>query len=102
MKVEVLKHLTFEALTMSPRLRLVEYRGRDVVRTIFDALASDAGYMLLPDDWRTKYLALSGDDVSSRKRVVCDFVAAMTDRYAVEFYARLTSIDSELSFFKPF
>ncbi|HEX7908279.1 MAG TPA: dNTP triphosphohydrolase [Paraburkholderia sp.] len=102
LKIEVLKHLTFEALTMSPRLRLVEYRGRDVVRTIFEALAGDGGYMLLPDDWRTKYLSVPVEDESSRKRVVCDFVAGMTDRYAVEFYARLTSIDSELSFFKPF
>ncbi|MGF6664092.1 dGTPase [Paraburkholderia atlantica] len=100
LKIEALKHLTFEALTMSPRLRLVEYRGRDLVRSIFMALSADSGYMLLPDDWRQRYLAL--DDDCRRKRLVCDFVAGMTDRYAVEFYARLTSVDSELSFFKPF
>jgi dGTPase len=102
LKIEALKHLTFEALTMSPRLRLVEYRGRDIVRSIFEALADEdrAGYMLLPDDWRAIYLQL--DDESARKRLICDFVAGMTDRYAVEFYGRLTSVDSELSFFKPF
>jgi dGTPase len=102
LKIEALKHLTFEALTMSPRLRLVEYRGRDIVKAIFLALTNEerAGHMLLPDDWRERYVRL--DDDAERKRLVCDFVAGMTDRYAVEFYGRLTSVDSQLSFFKPF
>lgn len=101
-KIEVLKHLTFEALTMSPRLRLVEYRGRDIVKAIFDALTSEerSGHMLLPDDWRDQFTALTHE--GERKRLVCDFIAGMTDRYAVEFYGRLTSVDNQLSFFKPF
>lgn len=101
-KIETLKHLTFEALTMSPRMRLVEYRGRDIVRNIFDALTSEdrAGHLLLPDDWRNAYF--SAGDKPGQMRVICDFVAGMTDRYAMEFFARLTSSTTEYSFFKPY
>lgn len=102
LKIETLKHLTFEALTMSPRMRLVEYRGRDIVKTIFEALASEerAGHLLLPDDWRDAYF--SAGDKPGKMRVICDFVAGMTDRYAMEFFARLTSSDNGHSFFKPY
>lgn len=102
LKIEALKHLAYEALIMSPRLKLVEYRGRDIVRGIFDAIDSQdrAGHLLLPDDWREEYLSLEADELA-RKRLICDFVAGMTDRYAVEFFARLTSVDNGLSFFKP-
>jgi dGTPase len=36
---------------------------------------------------------------AERKRLICDFIAGMTDRYAVEFYARLK--ESGASIFKP-
>ncbi|MFM0335632.1 dGTP triphosphohydrolase [Paraburkholderia fungorum] len=99
-KLETLKHLTFEALTMSPRLRLVEFRGRDIITSIFQALTGAGGHMLLPDDWRDRYFVLSSDP--ERKRLVCDFMAGMTDRYAVEFFSRLNSAGNHLSIFKPF
>ncbi|WP_167814718.1 dGTP triphosphohydrolase [Ralstonia pseudosolanacearum] len=101
-KIEALKHLAFETQIMSPRLKLVEYRGRDIVKGIFQAIDSEerGGHLLLPDEWRETYLSLKDDKVA-RKRLICDFVAGMTDRYAVEFYSRLSSVDSGLSFFKP-
>jgi dGTPase len=98
-KIEVLKHFTFEAMIMSPRLKIVEYRGREIVESIFNALTEDDGYLLLPDDCRAIYEAL--DDEAERKRLVCDFIAGMTDRYAIEFYGRLKSTDNGMSFFKP-
>ncbi|MGE6494448.1 dGTP triphosphohydrolase [Cupriavidus metallidurans] len=102
LKIEALKHLAYEALIMSPRVKLVEYRGRDIVKGIFEAIDSKkrSGHLLLPDDWRETYLSLR-DDEYSQKRLICDFVAGMTDRYAIEFYGRLTSVDNERSFFKP-
>jgi dGTPase len=100
-KIEVLKHFTYEALIMSPRLKIVEYRGRDIVKTIFKALTDKLrhGYLLLPDDCRDAYRALKTE--SEKKRLICDFIAGMTDKYAIEFYGRLTSIDHGPSFFKP-
>jgi dGTPase len=88
-KVEVLKNITFEAVIMSPRMR--EYRGYDVVKDIFEELAeSKNGYLLLPDDYRELFAAAGHDQ---RKRVVCDFIAGMTDRYAWQFYNRICGSD---------
>lgn len=96
-KIESLKHLNFLLMIMSPRLKVVEYRGYEVVRTIFETLDSEEGHLLLPDDLQMMYGRLT--DTDSKKRLICDFVAGMTDRYAVEFYSRLC--ESGASIFKP-
>jgi dGTPase len=96
-KIESLKHLNFLLTIMSPRLKVVEYRGYDVVKTIFEALNSDEGHLLLPDDVQVMHERLT--DTDSKKRLICDFVAGMTDRYALEFYGRLK--ESGASIFKP-
>lgn len=96
-KIESLKHLNFLFTIMSPRLKVVEYRGYDVVKTIFQTLDSEEGHLLLPDDLQTMYERLT--DTDSKKRLICDFVAGMTDRYAVEFYSRLKG--SGATIFKP-
>lgn len=98
-KVEVLKHYTFEATIFSTRLKVAEYRGYEVVSRIFDALAGDKGYLLMPDDTRDLYRKFEAN-ASARMRVICDFVAGMTDRFALEFYGRLHS-DRPQSIFKP-
>ena len=95
--VEVLKRFTFEALIESPMLKLVEFRGYEIVARIFDTLAGDAGHKLLPDDCRRLYARLEHE--VDRMRLVSDFIAGMTDRYALEFYGRLTSHGE--SIFKP-
>jgi dGTPase len=98
-RVEVLKQYTFEAMIYSARVKLPEFRGYEVVQRIFNALASPKGHLLMPDDVRetaTAYTAKSPE----RMRTICDFVAGMTDRYAVEFYGRLHS-DTGQSMFKP-
>lgn len=97
--VETLKHLVFELITMSPRLQVVKYRGYEIVKTIFDALNSGEGYFLLPDDFRSLYTFLKDNEID-KKRVICDFIAGMTDRYALEFYSRLKSENAQ-TIFKP-
>jgi dGTPase len=96
--IECLKHFTFEATIMSPRLRVSEQRGKDVVRKLFETLASDRGYLLMPADFRNLYELLKAEN--EKQRVVCDFIAGMTDRYAVEFYGRIFSEDPQ-TIFKP-
>ncbi len=96
--VEVLKNLNFEVVISSSRLKVVEYRGRKIVQEIFHALDSKSGSKLLPDDQRSLYNAFK--DPMLRKRIICDFVAGMTDKYALEFYERLYST-SPSSIYKP-
>ena len=97
-RVEVLKHLTHDLVAQSPNLKIVEYRGYDIVRQIFNALSSEGGDRLLPDDYRERVVKASDD--LDRCRAVCDFIAGMTDRYAIEFYGRLRS-ESAQTIFKP-
>jgi dGTPase len=98
-KVEVLKQYTFEAMVYSARVKLPEFRGQGVVSTIFKALASERGFLLMPEDVREQYVKQKPKSTAAM-RIICDFVAGMTDRYAVEFYARLHS-DGAQSIFKP-
>jgi dGTPase len=96
--VETLKRFTYIALIGSPRLKVSEARGKEIVKDIFGILAGDGGHKFLPQDcqaWHARSVSKS-----AKMRVICDFVAGMTDRYAVEFHARLRS-DTPESIFKP-
>ena len=97
--VEILKNFVFESEILSPKIKIVEYRSKEIIRTIFDMLAEKKGYMLLPEDFKAIYEAVKG--VANKRRVICDFIAGMTDQYALEFYGRLTSENPE-TIFKPF
>lgn len=97
-EVEVLKKFTYISQVLSPRLKVAEFRGREIVYEIFQAMSNKKkrGFELLPDDYRHSY-ETSGTD---KKRIICDFIAGMTDRYAIEFYGRLKSENPE-TIFKP-
>jgi dGTPase len=86
--VEVLKTLAFEAVIMSSRLKSAENRGRWIVQQIFGELIEDEGYLLMPEDWRTLVEA-TNDDTPWKKRMICDYIAGMTDAYCLEFYDRI-------------
>lgn len=96
--VEILKTFTFMSQITSPRLKIAEFRGKEIVTKIFSTLNKGKGYELLPSDVQSIYLAA---DKKYRSRIICDFVASMTDKYAIEFYGRLTSENPE-TIFKPF
>ena len=97
-QIEAIKHLNYLITIMSPRLKVVEYRGYEVVREIFKTLSDgDGGMHLLPDDIQKMYERTLKE--ADRKRLICDFVSGMTDRYALEFYSRLK--ESGQTIFKP-
>jgi dGTPase len=91
-EVETFKVFAYESLINSARLKLAEFSGKSIITTIFERLNNDErGFMLLPEDFRAFRGKLS--EPHEKARVVCDFVAGMTDRYAMEFYSRLTAPD---------
>lgn len=97
-RVEVLKKYTYIKIISSSWVKIGEYRGYTLVKQIFEALDSKKGYLLMPDDVRILHQSSTSD--AEKKRVICDFVAGMTDRYALEFWGRLYS-DVGPSMFKP-
>lgn len=96
LKVEVLKHLNFELIIRSPQLAVVEHRGKDLVRELFSALLESKG-ALLPSDWKQDFE--DAKTKAEKARVVCDYVAGMTDRYAAELHSRLFGKGTTI--FKP-
>lgn len=96
--VEILKHTTYETQIESARLKVAENRGKDIVMGIFNKLNTDSGHRLLPEDFQDFFEQQT--TLERKSRVVCDFVAGMTDRYAMEFYGRLHS-ESPRSIFVP-
>jgi len=100
LEVEVLKTFNYESQILSPRLKIAEYRGKEIVRKIFNVLSDDNnnGYLLMPQDYVDLYNAAG---IKTKKRIICDFIAGMTDNYCIEFYGRLTSENPE-TIFKPY
>lgn len=87
-EINVLKFYSYETHIESPRLKMVDTRGRELVKEIFDHLVKDEDNQLLPVDWKTK-CEIDKNNEGHRRRCICDFIAGMTDKYAIEFHSRL-------------
>ena len=48
---------------------------------------------VLPPEWSVKAMT---DDGRKRARAVCDYIAGMTDQYAIEEHRKLFSLDPSL------
>lgn len=67
-----------------------------MIRTMFNRFIKNDGYKLLPEVLQTLYFASKTD--AGQKRMICDFVAGMTDRYALGFYGRFFSENPQTIF----
>jgi len=63
-------------------------RAERILRDLFGAYMADPG--LLPEGWRESSLT---HGASGFPRQVCDFIAGMTDRYALDQHRRLFDLD---------
>jgi len=71
-----------------PRVQDAMARARRILRDLFAAYMNDP--QLMPADWRETSLA---HDASGFPRQVCDFIAGMTDRYAMMEHRKLFDLD---------
>jgi dGTPase len=74
-----MKRFLFRALYRHPQVMETTARARRVVRELFAAYASQP--QELPPDYRT---------VGDRYRAISDYIAGMTDRFAIREHERLT------------
>lgn len=79
-----LKKLMYERLYLHPEQAETAAKARDVVATLFDAYTADPGH--LPEDWRANLPSTE----PARSRHIADFIAGMTDRYAIREHERIT------------
>jgi dGTPase len=97
-QVEILKKFVYKTQILSPRLKITEHRGKEIIHKIFNTLSENMGYELMPADYQELYRMFRIK--KEKMRIICDFISGMTDRYAIEFYGRLTSENPE-TIFKP-
>ncbi len=69
-----------------PVVQMLEYRGQDIVRRLFETLASDPA-RFLPEGARQAWAAAG--DADEAARIICDTIAAMTDEQATRTYELL-------------
>ena len=94
------KRLAFEVVFLSPQLKQLEHKGSRMLRQLWEVLGEryvtggtidGQDFQLLPADTAAE-IAEPADE-AGKARLVCDFLAGMTDGYAARTYKRLFSPD---------
>ncbi|WP_460272255.1 anti-phage deoxyguanosine triphosphatase [Celeribacter sp. ULVN23_4] len=81
--LKALKRLVFKVVIKSPNVQQLEFKGQQMVVSVFEALCSDPD-RLLPREHQERFATSAGD-----LRVICDYVASMTDAALLKTYERL-------------
>jgi dGTPase len=84
--LQLLKSFVYEAVILSPDVQRGEYKGQQIVRSLFEAFSSEAE-RLLPANTRNRWLMSYSEQ--SKMRVICDYVSGMTDEYALRMHQQL-------------
>ena len=84
LEVKGLQRFLFERVYRSEEVMAPVRRSEALVAALFDRYLTEGG---MPARWDAA--AAAAPDLAARARVVADFVAGMTDPYAVDEYARL-------------
>jgi dGTPase len=71
------------------RVNRTRSQARRILAEMFDLFLAEPD--VLPADW---YARLRPLDDAGKARVICDYIAGMTDRYAIEEHRRLYHIDA--------
>ncbi len=84
-KERSLKRFLFENMYRNPAIEKERQRGAEIVAALFDAFLGAPD--LLPETWRAGCV---GRDTAARARLITDYIAGMTDRFATGEYERVT------------
>ena len=79
----------------SQEARTFEYGGQTVVLRLFDAISSNPASLL---DNKNRELFKKAEDETAAYRVVCDYLANMTDEYAYRMHERLFGFNTRTIF----
>jgi dGTPase len=79
----------------SQEARTFEYGGQTVVLRLFEAISSNPGSLL---DTKNRHLFHQAENEQAALRVVCDYIANMTDEYAYRMHERLFGFNTRTIF----
>lgn len=87
-KVDELRAFLLDRMYRHYTVMRVRLKAERVLTDLFDAFQTR--YNLLPDHWQRRVEEAGGMiDDTKRARIVCDYIAGMTDRYAIREHERL-------------
>lgn len=89
LKCKMLKSLVFEAVIINERLATLSRKAELVVKNLFTEFSKDNSENMLPPDFQE--VIENTDSDKKRKRIICDYIAGMTDQHALKIYGRLFS-----------
>ncbi len=95
-RVEVYKKISSDLVFKSAQLHQMEFKGNSMLTKIFDVLkenyvTNEKGFKLLPDFYDG--IIRGENNKEKRVRLICDYIAGMTDAFAVRTYKRLFDPD---------
>ena len=91
-KHAILKAFLFERVYRHHTVNGSMSKARRVMRDLFDLMFEEPE--VLPEEWRQQ-VAVS--DKTQRARIICDYIAGMTDRFAMEEHRRLFDISDTMA-----
>lgn len=77
--------VVMERVIHSQKVQMVAFKGQRMIHQLFEAIMNN--HLLLSENDRTLYKQMGSD--SERARVVCDYIAGMTDSFATKMHDRL-------------
>jgi dGTPase len=83
-----LRRFLFERMYRHERVTRSMNRAKEIVRALFERLLAEPD--LLPPEWASQAKAAA---TARRARLVADYIAGMTDRFAITEHARLFTTD---------
>ena len=82
------KKLAYDLVFTSTELNQLEYKGDYLLTKLWGILSEEGGpYALLPTDVAEEIKSAS--EMTSRKRLLCDYIASLTDGSASRLYKRM-------------
>jgi len=86
-----IKRFLFAKMYRNANVMRVRGEADGVVRDLYNAFLEDSGR--LPPDWQTR---LNGQDEAARAHHIADYIAGMTDRFALQEHRRLFDATPDL------
>ncbi len=83
-----LRRFLYDKVYRHYRVNRIRSQARRILAEMFDLFIAEPE--LLPPEWQARAV---GEGQAKRARAVCDYIAGMTDRFAIDEHRRLFNLD---------
>ncbi len=87
LKVNELRQFLMTRMYRHHSIEMIRQKVEKIIPDLFGAFLDNA--LLLPPDWQKRVEDTQNHDKLASARIICDYVAGMTDRFAIHEYERI-------------